>query len=169
MWPCTQFYTPEGLILSDIWAGRFRPATARYPAHFIQKRITMATEVWGKKDSPHCGRAKIDFNHSLDFPGELFRIFTQQMLKPLWGYRGIDNFGENYNIDTPVTFWRLLDVNWMCNVIRVSIQHSKHKKIKWWLGNVHCWYVKLKAEVECCTKNAWISSEESPPSPFKTM
>ena len=53
MWPCTQFYTPEGLILSDNWARRFRPATARYPAHFSQKRITMATEVLGNKDSSH--------------------------------------------------------------------------------------------------------------------
>ena len=47
MWPCTQFYTPKGLILSDIWARRFRPATARYPAHFSQKTITKATHrVW---------------------------------------------------------------------------------------------------------------------------
>ena len=38
MWPCTQFYTPKGLILSDIWARRFRPARARYPAHFSQKK-----------------------------------------------------------------------------------------------------------------------------------
>ena len=37
MWPCTQFYTPEGLILSDIWGRRFRHATARYPSHFNQK------------------------------------------------------------------------------------------------------------------------------------
>ena len=31
------------------------PAKARYSAHFSQKRITMATEVFGKKDSSHCG------------------------------------------------------------------------------------------------------------------
>ena len=54
MWPCTQFYTPEGIILSDNWAKRFRPAIARYSAHFSQKRITMATKVLGKKDSSHC-------------------------------------------------------------------------------------------------------------------
>ena len=56
MGPCTQFYTLKGLILSDIWARRFRPATARYPAHFRQKTITM--DVCLKKDSPHCPSIK---------------------------------------------------------------------------------------------------------------
>ena len=38
MWPCTQFYSLKGLILWDIWARRFRPATAMYLAHFSQKQ-----------------------------------------------------------------------------------------------------------------------------------
>ena len=54
MWPCTQFYTPKGLILSDIWARRFRPATARYPAHFSQKNNNKGKAQSLEKDSPHC-------------------------------------------------------------------------------------------------------------------
>ena len=46
------FTRPKGLILSEIWARRFRPAAARCPAHFNQKTIKMATEVWKKRLSP---------------------------------------------------------------------------------------------------------------------
>ena len=55
MWPCTQFYTPKGLILSDIWARRFRPATARCPAHFSQKNNNNGKpQMFGKELSPLC-------------------------------------------------------------------------------------------------------------------
>ena len=77
MWPCTQFYTPKGLILSDIWARRFRPATARYPAHFSQKTITMATEVW-KKDSPHC---VLEENLPWEFWLQLWRCIVSRLLR----------------------------------------------------------------------------------------
>ena len=47
--PGIRFYTLPGLNPSDIWARRFRPATARYPAHSSQKTITMAKyRVWKK-------------------------------------------------------------------------------------------------------------------------
>ena len=59
MWSCTQFYTPKGLILSDIWARRFRPASARYPAHFSQKINNQGKAQSLEKDSPHCGIVRI--------------------------------------------------------------------------------------------------------------
>ena len=55
MWPCTQFYTPEGLLVSDIWARRFSPATARYPAHFSQKNNNKdKPRMFGKRLFPLC-------------------------------------------------------------------------------------------------------------------
>ena len=35
------------------------PATVRYPAHFSQKRKTMATEVLGTKDSSYCAPLRV--------------------------------------------------------------------------------------------------------------
>ena len=56
MWPCTHFYTTKGLLLSDNWARRFRPATARYPAHFSQKKNNNGHRSFGKKESSHCAQ-----------------------------------------------------------------------------------------------------------------
>ena len=53
LWTCTQFYTPKGLILSYIWAKRFRPATARYPAHFSQTNNNNGHRSLEKLNCPH--------------------------------------------------------------------------------------------------------------------
>ena len=52
--PGTQFFNSIYTVLWDRRVWRFRPATARYPAHFSQKTITMAKHRCLKKDSPHC-------------------------------------------------------------------------------------------------------------------
>ena len=46
MWPCTQFCTPKGLIKSDIWVRRFRPATAHL------KNIGVRKWKWKKLFQP---------------------------------------------------------------------------------------------------------------------
>ena len=81
--PGIRCYTPKGLIFSDIWARRFKPATAGYPSHFSQINNTMATDVCLEKYSPHCAmwtkpntadlywrrKKSIFFNLSFPFPG----------------------------------------------------------------------------------------------------
>ena len=53
--PGIRFYTPKGLFLSDIWARRLRPATARYPAHFSQKNNNNGHRcLFGKRLSSLC-------------------------------------------------------------------------------------------------------------------
>ena len=65
------FYSPQGLTQSDNRGKRFRPAKARYLAHFSQKNSTNSKMMFGKRlFSLRCA-PKIFDEHKLDPQGLL--------------------------------------------------------------------------------------------------
>ena len=64
--PGIGFYTPKGLILSHIWAWRFRPASARYRANFSQTNNNNGKlQMFGRKNMVRCAKFRKNYPNNL--------------------------------------------------------------------------------------------------------